>query len=224
MIPLMISVLKLSQHQAHGTSLVALIFTGISGAFIYGLQGNINLLAAATMSLTAILTARAGAHYANTLPGWKLRRTFGVFLFFCAALLVFKPYLPVSYGHHPVYVNVIIFLITGVITGFLSGMMGVGGGTIMVPAMVLLAGFGQHLAQGTSLMVMVPVGIAGALAHHQLGNVARGYLPGLIPGIILGVFLGGGFANFIPDTPLRLAFIAAIVMMGVRYVRAATPE
>ncbi len=224
MIPLMISVLKLSQHQAHGTSLVALIFTGISGAFIYGLQGNINLLAAATLSLTAILTARAGAHFANTLPGWKLRRAFGVFLIFCAALLVIKPYLPVSYGQHPVYVNVIIFLIAGVITGFLSGMMGVGGGTIMVPAMVLLAGFGQHMAQGTSLMVMVPVGIAGALAHHQLGNVARDYLPGLIPGIILGVFLGGGIANFIPDTPLRLAFIAAIVMMGVRYVRAAAPE
>jgi hypothetical protein len=224
MIPLMISVLKLSQHQAHGTSLVALIFTGVSGALIYGLQGNINLLAVATLSLTAILTARAGAYFANTLPGWKLRRAFGAFLIFCAMLLVIKPYLPVAYGQHPVYVNVIIFLITGVITGFLSGMMGVGGGTIMVPAMVLLAGFGQHMAQGTSLMVMVPVGIAGALAHHQLGNVARGYLPGLIPGIILGVFLGGGIANFIPDTPLRLAFIAAIVMMGVRYVRAAAPE
>lgn len=224
MIPLMIGVLKLSQHQAHGTSLVALIFTGISGSLIYGLQGNIDFPAAAMLALTAILTARAGAHYANALPGWKLRRAFGAFLIFCAVFLVIKPYLPDIGSHHPVSVNVIIFLITGIVTGFLSGMMGVGGGAIMIPAMVLLAGFGQHMAQGTSLLVMVPVGIAGALAHHQLGNVAKGFLPGLIPGILLGAFLGGNIANFIPDAPLRLAFIAAIVFMGVRYARATAPE
>jgi uncharacterized protein len=90
---------------------------------------------------------------------------------------------------------------------------------IMIPAMVLLTGFGQHVAQGTSLAVMVPVGIAGALTHHQLGNVAKRFLPGLIPGILLGAFLGGNLANRIPDTPLRLTFIAAIVFMGVRYAR-----
>lgn len=60
MIPLMISVLKLSRHQAHGTSLVAFIFTGVSVAFIYGLRGNIHLLAVAMLSLTAIMTARGG--------------------------------------------------------------------------------------------------------------------------------------------------------------------
>ena len=224
MIPLMIGVLKLSQHQAHGTSLVALIFTGMAGALVYGLQGNIDFLAAGSMAVTAIVTARAGANYAHALPGWKLRRAFGAFLIFCAALMVIKPYLHVIGGNHPVYVNTIIFLMTGTVTGFLSGMMGVGGGTIMVPAMVLLAGFGQHMAQGTSLMVMVPLGVAGALAHYQLGNIAKGFLPGLIPGILLGGVLGGHVANFIPDTPLRLAFIAAIIFMGVNYVGSKPPE
>ena len=224
MIPLMIGVLKLSQHQAHGTSLVALIFTGISGALVYGLQGNIDLLAAGSLAITAIITARAGANYAHALPGWKLRRAFGAFLIFCAALLVIKPYLPVAYGQHPLYIKIILFLITGAVTGFLSGMMGVGGGTIMVPAMVLLAGFGQHMAQGTSLLVMVPLGAAGGLVHHQLGNVAKGFLPGLIPGIVLGTVVGGNVANFIPDAPLRLTFIAAIIFMGMKYVRSGAPE
>jgi len=224
MIPLMTGVLKLSQHQANGTSLVALIFTGMAGALIYGLQGNIDVLAAGLLAVTAVVTARAGANYANALPGWKLRKAFGAFLIFCAALLVIKPYLPVAYGEHPVYLKIIIFLMTGTVTGFLSGMMGVGGGTIMVPAMVLLAGFGQHMAQGTSLLVMVPLGAAGAMAHHQLGNVAKGFLPGLIPGILLGAVLGGHVANFIPDAPLRLTFIAAIIFMGVSYVRSKAPE
>ncbi|PKN18529.1 MAG: permease [Deltaproteobacteria bacterium HGW-Deltaproteobacteria-6] len=224
MIPLMISVLKFSQHQAHGTSLVALIFTGIAGALIYGLQGNIDFLAAGSLSITAIITARTGAYFANALPGWKLKRAFGAFLIFCAALMLIKPYLHETGIHHPLYVNILIFLMTGAATGFLSGMMGVGGGTIMVPAMVLLTGFGQHVAQGTSLLVMVPLGAAGALAHHELGNVVKGFLPGLIPGIVLGAFLGGNIANFIPDTPLRLAFIAAIIFMGVSYARSKAPE
>lgn len=224
MIPLMIGVLKLSQHQAHGTSLVALIFTGIAGALVYGLQGNIDFLAAGSLCITAIVTARAGAHFAHALPGWKLKRAFGAFLIFCAALMLIKPYLHNIGDNHPAYVNIIIFLMTGTVTGFLSGMMGVGGGTIMVPAMVLLAGFGQHLAQGTSLLVMVPLGAAGALVHHQLGNVAKGFLPGLIPGIVLGALLGGNVANFVPDVPLRLAFIAAIIIMGVSYVRAKAPD
>ena len=102
-------------------------------------------------------------------------------------------------------------------------MMGVGGGTIMVPAMVLLAGFSQHIAQGTSLLVMVPAGSVGAFTHWKMGNVATGILFGLVPGIILGAYLGGHFAHFIPDTPLRLTFIAVIIFMGVRYVRSSQP-
>jgi len=224
MVPLMIGILKLSQHRAHGTSLVALVFTGAGGALIYGLRGHIDFLAAAALALTAVLTVRAGAHYANELPGWKLRRAFGIFLIFCAALLATKPYLPATFGEHPVHVKVVIFLVTGAITGFLSGMMGVGGGTIMIPAMVLLTGFGQHVAQGTSLAVMVPAGLAGAHAHHQLGNVAKNHLPGLIAGILLGTFCGGNIAGFIPDAPLRIAFIAGIVFMGWRYARTVSPD
>lgn len=224
MIPLMMAFLKLSQHQAHGTSLVALIFTGLSGALIYGLHGNIDFAAAGSLALTAVVTARAGAHFANALPGWKLRRAFGVFLIFCAMLLAVKPYLPDIGSSNPTSANIIIFLITGAATGFLSGMMGVGGGFIMVPAMVLLAGFGQHMAQGTSLLVMVPLGAAGALTHHQLGNVAKDYLPGLVTGIILGAVLGGNIADFIPDANLRLGFSMAIILMGIRYIRTVAPD
>lgn len=224
MIPLMVGILKLSQHQAHGTSLVALVFTGLSGAVSYALNGSINLTAAVCLASTAILTARAGAHYGHVLPEWKLKKYFGAFLIFCAILLILKPLIGNSTTVTPFYFQVGIFLITGAFTGFLSGMMGVGGGTIMVPAMVLLTGFSQHLAQGTSLLVMVPAGSVGAFTHLRLGNVATGILFGLVPGIILGAYLGGHFAHFIPDTPLRLAFLAVILFMGIRYVRSSQPN
>jgi len=224
MIPLMVGILKLGQHQAHGTSLVAIVFTGLSGAISYSLNGSINLTAAICLAATAMLTARAGARYCHVLPAWKLKKYFGVFLILCAIFLILKPFISKSTEAVPLYFQIGVFLIAGAFTGFLSGMMGVGGGTIMVPAMVLLAGFSQHLAQGTSLLVMIPAGGVGAFTHWKLGNVATSILAGLVPGIILGAYLGGYIVHFIPDTPLRLAFIAAIILMGFRYVRSLAPN
>ena len=219
MIPLMTAILKFNQHLAHGTSLVALVFTGISGALIYGLRGHIDALAAGSLAITAIFTARAGAHFAHALPAWKLRNYFGAFLIVCALLLTMKPCLPSAGIDQPLYIRILICLITGGITGFISGMMGVGGSIIMIPALVLLVGFSQHQAQGTALLVMIPLGISGSLTHSRLGNVAGNYLPGLIAGILMGAALGSHMAGFIPDTPLRLIFSLVITITGIRYVR-----
>ena len=224
MIPLMVEVLKLSQHKAHGTSLVALVFTGLGGAITYALNGAIDIQAAILLALTAMCTAPLGARYINAMPGWKLKKTFGVFLIFCAAVLLLKPFLSDIIPPASGYTKIFIFLITGAFTGFLSGMMGVGGGTIMVPVMVILTGFTQHVAQGTSLLVMVPTGAIGAFTHWRMGNVATEILVGLIPGIILGTYLGGNFAYLFSDNILRSIFVVVILWMGIRYIIAPVPE
>jgi uncharacterized protein len=219
MIPLMVGFMKLTQHKAHGTSLVALVFTGISGAITYALKGSIDITASLLIATTAIFTARAGAHYAHALPEWKLKRAFGIFLIFVSVLLLLKPYLSLSTGSVSASVKIIILLATGIFTGFLSGMMGVGGGTIMVPAMVLLAGIGQHTAQGISLLAMVPAGGVGAFTHWKLGNVTANLLIGLVPGILIGTYAGGTLAHLLPDNTLRIIFAAVLIWTGLRYAR-----
>jgi uncharacterized membrane protein YfcA len=219
MIPLMVGLLKLSQHKAHGTSLVAVFFTGLMGAFTYGLQGSLDLKAGLLLAITAILTARYGARYAHSLPEARLRRAFGWFLFFVSFLLLLKPYLaPVGLVRGEV-VQGLTLLLAGAFTGFLSGMMGVGGGTIMVPAMVLLLGMAQHTAQGTSLLAMVPASFVGAYTHFRLGNVERDLVLGLVPGVLLGTFLGGELAHFLPEGGLRLVFAAVLLWTAWRYLR-----
>jgi uncharacterized membrane protein YfcA len=222
MVPLMDGILKLPQLKAHGTSLVALVFTGITGAVTYALRGNVDVMASVLLASTAIFTARAGARYANALPEWKLKKYFGIFMLLITILLLMKPYLLSNAGAAEVqiWVKVVVLMLTGVVTGFLSGMMGVGGGTIMVPAMVLLAGFTQHTAQGSSLLAMVPSGGVGAHAHWRLGNVDTRVLVGLIPGILTGTFIGGSLAHFIPEDTLRIIFAAVLVWTGIRYLRA----
>jgi uncharacterized membrane protein YfcA len=223
MIPLMVGFLKMDQHRAHGTSLVALVFTGISGAIAYGLHGAVDVVAALLLAATAVVTARQGAHFAHSLPEWKLKRSFGGFLICISLLLLIKPYLPHVYGLETGWQKIIVLLLIGVFTGFLSGMMGVGGGSIMVPAMVLLTGFTQHTAQGSSLLAMVPAGGVGAYTHWKLGNVRTTILAGLIPGIFIGTYLGGTAAQYLSEGILRAVFAAVLIWTGARYIRAKKP-
>jgi len=223
MIPLMVGIKKLTQHKAHGTSLVALVFTGIAGAVTYFLKGSVDMIASVLLAVTAIFTARAGAKFAHALPEWKLRRSFGGFLIVVSLLLLIKPYLPGLVHTTAGWYKAVVLLITGMFTGFLSGMMGVGGGTIMVPAMVLFIGMGQHISQGTSLLAMVPAGGVGAFTHGRLGNVESSLLAGLIPGILLGTYLGGTLAHILPEAALRIIFAAVLIWTGARYLKARPP-
>ncbi len=219
MIPLMVGLLRLTQHKAHGSSLVAVFFTGLVGAFTYGLQGSLSLKAALFLAATAILTARFGARYAHSLAEKDLKRAFGWFLLVVSFLLLLKPYLaPMGLVRGEIWEDLTL-LLAGGFTGFLSGMMGVGGGTIMVPAMVLLLGMDQHTAQGTSLLAMVPASLAGAYTHYRLGNVDTLLAPGLVPGVLLGTFIGGEAAHFLPEAGLRLVFAAVLLWTAWRYLR-----
>jgi len=224
MIPLLVRFFKFSQHQGHGTSLMALVFTGLAGAVTYGLKGSVNLGAAMLLAASAMVTARFGALYAHALPEWQLKRAFGVFLICMALLLLSKPYLAhLAFLPHNVtgWREVAALLAAGVVTGFFSGMMGIGGGSIMVVAMVLLAGFSQHTAQGSSLLAMVPAGGVGAYTHWRLGNVVSRVLPGLILGIVIGTYFGSSLALHLSEAHLRLVFAALLIWLGIRDIRGA---
>lgn len=223
MIPLMVSFKKLSQHSAHGTSLVVVVFIGLVGAITYSYYGAVDWKTAVVLAVSAVLTARLGALYAHSLPELKLKRAFGAFLIFASLMLLLKPYLPKPFHSMDIWVKGGVFLLTGAFTGFVSGMMGVGGGTVMIPPMVLLGGMGQHLAQGTSLLAMVPVGLSGALTHYRLGNVRKDMIAGLTIGAVLGGYLGGTAANILPDAYLRYVFAAVLICMGIKYMRSRKP-
>lgn len=224
MIPIMVDFLKAGQHEAHGTSLVAIIFAGLAGALTYQLHGSVDWVASVLLAATAMITAQYGARFAGVLPEWKLKKSFGAFLLLVSALMLVKPYLPhFAADAFSRWLQVLILLSTGTFTGFLSGMMGIGGGTVMVPAMVLLLGFSQQTAQGSSLLAMVPAGASGAFTHQRLGNVRAALLTGLVPGILVGTYVGGSIANMLPEMQLRLIFAAVIVFTGVRYLRTPTP-
>lgn len=224
MIPLMILAHRISQKSAHGTSLVVLIFTGLSGAATYALKGSVDYQASLFLALTAMISARSGAHYCHVVPDVHLRRYFGIFILVVAFLLIFKLFLPALHYTAQGWTKITVLLVIGLFSGFLSGLLGVGGGVVMVPAMVLILGMSQHTAQGSSLLTMVPAGAVGAFTHWRLGNVQAKLLPGLICGIMAGTFIGGTAANLMPEQPLRILFASVLVWMGLRFLKSTRAE
>ena len=92
MVPLLVNVAKLTQHQAHGTSLVAVVATGLSGAVAYGAGGNVVPEVAACITVSAMVFAGIGARATMALSGTQLKRAMGVFM------LLVGPLIPLN-GH-----------------------------------------------------------------------------------------------------------------------------
>jgi uncharacterized membrane protein YfcA len=109
----------------------------------------------------------------------------------------------------------------GAVAGLLAGMLGVGGGVLFVPGLVLLVGLTQHEAEATSLLAIIPVAIVGTYRQDRYGNVRRGdalLLGGLsVAGAAAGVVL----ANALSGTVLRDLFAAFMVVVAARLVRGA---
>jgi uncharacterized protein len=104
----------------------------------------------------------------------------------------------------------------GLGAGFLAGLLGIGGGVVMVPAMVLLFGFDQHVAQGTSLLVIIPSALTGSYTHHRNGRLLLRDAAVLGAGGVVGALIGSVSALSLDDTVLRRLFAAFLILTALR--------
>lgn len=113
----------------------------------------------------------------------------------------------------------IIVVLAGIVVGALSALFGVGGGILMVPFMVLVLDKGQHLAEGTSLLVIVPTAIAGVAMHRKKGYVSFRHAGVLALGGMGGAYAGAAIALRLSASSLQMAFGALVAFTGVRTIR-----
>jgi len=104
----------------------------------------------------------------------------------------------------------------GLGAGFLAGLLGIGGGVVMVPAMVLIFGFDQHVAQGTSLLVIIPAALTGSYTHHRNGRLLLRDAALLAAGGVIGALIGSLSALSLEDTILRRLFAAFLILTALR--------
>lgn len=111
--------------------------------------------------------------------------------------------------------TIVILLIIGLAAGMLSGMVGVGGGIIIVPALVYFLGFSQHMAQGTSLgLLMLPVGMLAVFNYYKKGYVDPKVVGIMCVAFVIGAFMGSKFSLAISEEKLKKIFAVLLLFIA----------
>lgn len=116
-------------------------------------------------------------------------------------------------------INIILFIALGLVAGVLSGLLGIGGGIIIVPALMFICGFSQLKAQGTSLAILLPpAGAVAFIEYYKNGNVdvKAGII--ICCFLIVGSFFGAKLASYIPLNVLRRTFGVLMLLISVKLI------
>lgn len=115
--------------------------------------------------------------------------------------------------------NIILYILLGLLTGVSSGMFGLGGGIIIIPALVFLFGLSQHQAQGTTLALLVPpIGLLAAWQYYKQGYVDLKIAAFVCLGFFFGGLIGAKLVVGLPEPILRRLFGVALLMISIKMI------
>jgi uncharacterized protein len=224
-VPLLVTLAGFDQRRAAATSLLAIMPSSLAGAITYFVHGQVDLVAAAAISLGAIAGSLVGSALLKRLPLVWLRWGFIALLVVVAVrLLLLEP----SRGHQlelsPALV--VAYLVLGIVMGVCSGLFGIGGAIISVPILITVLGSSDLVAKGTSLLALVATSATGSLASRRNGLVD--VRSGLIVGGVAAVFsVAGAFIGLAIPARLSTILFAGLILvvaiqLAVRYSRPST--
>lgn len=111
--------------------------------------------------------------------------------------------------------TIVMLILVGLIAGILSGLVGLGGGVIIVPALVFLLGFSQHQAQGTSLgILLLPAGMFAVINYYKKGYIDVNVVLLLFVGFLVGGWLGSKLSLSVSETTLKKIFAVALLLIA----------
>lgn len=214
--------LSMPQKLSAGTSVLAILPTAVVGATTYAIQGQVDWIAAICLALGMIIGAQVGAMLLHKLPVNVVQWAFMVFL----AVIIVTLWFVVPSRDASIDMNfwtVALLVLTGFITGILSGILGVGGGVVVVPVLMLLFGANDLVAKGTSLLMMIPGSISGTLGNLRRNNVnlrAAAYV-GLAACLFvpLGSLFAGWIDPFWGNVAFSLYLVFILTQMMVRWFK-----
>ena len=113
----------------------------------------------------------------------------------------------------------VLYVVLGVVAGICGGMFGIGGGAILIPALVFIFGLTQHQAQGTTLAILVPpIGLLAALRYYQSGNVKLSIAAFVCIGFFIGGLIGANFVQGLPDSLLKKMFGIFFLLISLQMI------
>lgn len=169
-VPLLVLFLRFDQRLAAGTSLAAIVPTATVGVVSYAVSGSVAWIPAIILAVSAVVGAQIGTWLLARLPQNALRWGFVGFLVIVIAML----FVVVPSRDAELELTLLVGIALaglGLFTGIMAGLLGVGGGVIVVPALMFLFGTSDLVAKGTSLLMMIPTALSGTVGNFRRRNV-----------------------------------------------------
>lgn len=223
MVPLLVLTHLVERTQeALGTVLIPVLFNAISSTLAYWRQGVVDVHFGLLLMPAAIVGGWLGAYLTQFVSSSVLALAFGIFFLYPTVLMLS--------GHEPKELGELLHrhwhggrkLITGSLIGFVAGLavgfFGIGGGIVMVPAMNLLLGIDIVSAVATSLFVMGPPALIGAIEHGFLGHLRWEYTMPLLLGVIIGAQLGPMVTAKLPKKRVRQFFGIVVLYVALSMI------
>jgi uncharacterized membrane protein YfcA len=212
-VPGLVLVRKMDQRRAHATSLAAIIPIAVAGAAGYAVEGAVDWAAAGLLAAGAAAGTVLGTRALGRIPARGLRIAFALFLLAAAATLPFE----VTAAAAPAEIGLLegnLLVLLGAVAGVLAGLLGVGGGIVMVPGLVLLVSLSQAVAKGTSLVVIIPTALVGSVT-----NFRRGYVD--VPAAAVVGVVGAAFSFVASLISIHLDPVVSAVLFALLLVAVA---
>lgn len=212
-VPVLVYVAGIDTREAVGMSLAIVGTTSLFGGILYARMGKVNLRVAAIFGGAGIGGAYFGSRLTHAVSGSTLLLLFAAIMMIVAFSMIFRknestPTNGVKHERH-----FLLTLLAGLGIGILTGFLGIGGGFLVVPALVFFAGLPMHLAIGTSLLVIAINSAAGFAGHLGEGALHLPQTLAFSAASLAGAFAGVRFARHIPAPQLRRIF--GIFVMAV---------
>jgi uncharacterized membrane protein YfcA len=223
MVPLLIAFAGMDQRRAAATSLAAIVPAAVAGSFTYFVTGEVDLVVALFVAVGGVVGSWLGALLLRRLSlGWLRWMFIALLLGVALRMLLIVPergaeQLDFDFG------TAVAMIGLGLVIGVASGLFGVGGGVIMVPAFIALLGMGDLAAKGTSLAVMIPTALSGTITSARGGVVD--VRAGLVVGIAATLASFGGVALAFLLSPewsswlFAALVVVAAVQLSIRAIR-----
>ncbi|RKL65479.1 hypothetical protein CR203_20600 [Salipaludibacillus neizhouensis] len=218
---------------AVGTSLLIMIFTGLSSTLAYLKQKTVDVKSALVFFIGSGPGALFGVWLNKDIEVDVFLIAFGAFIIVISFILMIRNHIKplkrntkgitrsyinevgetVKYGYNPLIAILISFFV-----GMFSGLFGIGGGSLMVPAMIVLFAFPAHLAVATSMFMILLSAIISSFSHISLGNIDWYYAMALIPGAWFGGQLGAAINRRMSSEAVVILLRVFLVIIGIRLI------
>ena len=210
-LPVLVYIAKVPPNQAVGMSLAIVGATSLLGALLQFRKRNLHLKAVMLFSLTGVIGAFLGSNATHLLSKQALLLLFAAIMLVVGSLMLSgRPRL--KEGRQ---CQVWPCLAVGLGVGLLTGFLGVGGGFLIVPALVLAAGLSVRMSTGTSLAIIALNSASGLLGHLRFVQLDWSLLVQFLVLACGGMLLGLAFANRVPEKTLRRVFASALIVLAV---------